>query len=75
MAKCLIGEAAQRLEVSAASLRAWEREGKIPRAPRLARTNERQYSDELIEEIRAWKDRTVESDAPKPKRKKAAAAD
>jgi excisionase family DNA binding protein len=53
-------EAASQIGVHKLTLYRWEREGKIPKAKRYARKNERVYSDEDIQNIIAWKDAIVD---------------
>lgn len=53
-------EAADQLGVHKLTLYRWERQGKIAAPKRFARNNARVYSDEDIEKIRDWKDRTID---------------
>ena len=53
-------EAARRVGVHYITLYRWEKKSDFPRPKRLARTNERLYTDELIEAIIQWKDRTID---------------
>lgn len=48
----LVSEAAELLDIHASTLKRWERDGKIPKAKRAARTNRRIYTEEDIEEIK-----------------------
>lgn len=62
MARYSILSAAKLLGISRETLRRWERQRVIPKAPRLRRTGERIYSDELIAEIRKRTDETMPAD-------------
>jgi excisionase family DNA binding protein len=47
-----VSKAAELLEIHPSTLKRWEREGKIPKAKRAARTNMRIYTQEDVEKIR-----------------------
>lgn len=53
-------EAANKLGVHKQTLYRWEKAGKIKKAPRLKRTGERVYSDELILEIDSKMNETID---------------
>jgi DNA-binding transcriptional MerR regulator len=60
MAKHSMAAAAQRIGVHKMTLYRWEKSGKIRPAKRLARTNERVFTDEDIEQIIRWKELVID---------------
>jgi DNA-binding transcriptional MerR regulator len=53
-------KAAELIGVHKLTLYRWEKAGKVPRAKRFARKNERVYTDEDIARIKEWKDRIID---------------
>jgi DNA-binding transcriptional MerR regulator len=55
-----MAEAAAKVGVHKMTLYRWEKSGKIRPAKRLARTNERIFTDEDIEQIIRWKETVID---------------
>ena len=59
-ARYTMAQAAVKIGVHKMTLYRWEKSGKVRAAKRLARTNERIYTDEDIELIIRWKEAVID---------------
>lgn len=58
MSRYTLTQVAEMVSIHKQTIYRWEKAGRIPQVKRLARTKERIYTDEDVEKIKEYRDRT-----------------